>query len=146
MKEIWKYIPGYEGLYKISNYGSIYAVKCGKIRKLRVNKDGYYIVILSKNDKKKSYLVHRLVAEAFIDKKNCKKWGNDNIYKYILVNHKDENKLNNKVDNLEWCTNKYNVMYSKKSNAKKLTQLMEYMERKKLNKSIREDIISILIS
>jgi len=146
MKEIWKYIPGYEGLYKISNYGVIYAIKWKKTKKLRINKDGYYIVTLSKNDKKKTYLVHRLVAETFIDKKNCKKWGNDNIYKYILVNHKDENKLNNKADNLEWCTNKYNVMYSKKNNAKKITELMEYMVHKKIDKSIREDIISILIS
>lgn len=106
MVEIWKDIKGYEGLYQVSNLGRIKSLGNLQNRKeklLKVNiYNGYCIVYLYKNNKKKSYLCHRLVAEAFIPNP-------DNLPQ---VNHKDENKLNNRVDNLEWCTSKYNVNYS----------------------------------
>ncbi|GAA0076144.1 NUMOD4 domain-containing protein [Clostridium sp. CTA-5] len=105
--EIWKDIIGYEGLYQVSNLGRVKKVKAiyGKLDKLvknHKNKDGYIVVALYKNScKNKKYRVHRLVAEAFIPNPN----------NYPIVNHKDENPSNPRVDNLEWCTIKYNNTY-----------------------------------
>lgn len=105
MEEIWKPIQGYEGRYEISTLGRIrsYAQsKTGKIRTGNINKHGYLTTVLYNKEKEKSeYLVHRLVAYAFIN----------NPGNLPQVNHKDENKQNNCVDNLEWCTNDYNIHY-----------------------------------
>lgn len=115
MQEIWKDIPNYEGLYQVSNLGRVKVldryVNSGiknnnKVkRKSRIlkqhNKQGYFEVTLIANNKRKYYKVHRLVAQAFIPNPN----------NYQQVNHKDENKLNNCVDNLEWCDAKYNCNY-----------------------------------
>ena len=113
-KEIWKDIEGYEGLYQVSNLGNVksldreyiqwnnytYTPKRynGKILKPHLQRQGYVMINLSKNSKKKLALVHRLVAQAFIPNPND----------YLEVNHKDGNKQNNCVDNLEWCNRKYN--------------------------------------
>lgn len=103
MKRVWKDIPEYEGLYQVSNYGEIRKI-CGKNYKyLKPTKEEYYRVSLIKNNKRKTFLVHRLVALAFIPNPN----------KYLIINHKDENKLNNNVNNLEWCTHKYNNNYGR---------------------------------
>lgn len=96
-KEIWKDIPGYEGLYKISSYGNIMNKKNNNLKYM--NRRGYLYVSLWKNNKGKKYRVHRLVAEIFIPK----------IQGKDVVNHIDENKRNNKVDNLEWCTQQENL-------------------------------------
>lgn len=114
MQEEWRDINGYEGLYQVSNLGRIKSLDRkvkgkngivqslhGKILSLQFDKDRYYMVILSKNGKETDHKVHRLVAQAFIP----------NPYHYPEVNHKDENKQNNRVDNLEWCTAKYNTNY-----------------------------------
>ena len=104
MKEIWKDIKDYEGHYQVSNLGRVKSIKFGKeiILKQHINiKGGYYYVCLLKNGKHKNYYVHRLVAEAFLPI-------TDNLPQ---VNHKDENKLNNSVDNLEWCDAKYNINF-----------------------------------
>ena len=104
MKEIWKDKKDYEGHYQVSNFGRVKSIKFGKEIILKQSKDkktGYLHVVLCKENILKSYLVHRLVAEAFID--------NPNNYKE--VNHKDENKTNNVVTNLEWCDRKYNQNY-----------------------------------
>lgn len=101
-KEQWRPIVGYEGLYTINNLGVIKNAK-GKVLKYAQTKDGYFRVILSKNNKQHHYLVHRLVAIAFIP----------NLQNLPIINHKDENKQNNSVDNLEWCTCQYNVTYNK---------------------------------
>lgn len=111
MKEIWKDIPDYNGIYKISNFGNVrrYSTYCKKdnripeyhIVKTHIHKLGYYRVTLSKNNKSKNYLLHRLVAQVFIPNPN----------NLPQVNHKDENKLNNNVNNLEWCTRSYNCRY-----------------------------------
>lgn len=92
--EEWKDIKGYEGLYIISNKGRI-----AKVLHPKINKDGYCEQGLVKDKIKKGKRIHRLVAETFIPNP-------DNLPE---VNHKDENKANNCVDNLEWCTHKYNT-------------------------------------
>ena len=102
IKEYWKDKKDYEGQYQLSNLGRVKSIKFGKEIILKQNiRRGYYYVVLSKNGIVKNYFVHRLVAEAFLDNP-------DNL---PCVNHKDENKLNNNVDNLEWCDRLYNVRY-----------------------------------
>ena len=105
--EEWRDIKGYEGRYQVSNLGRVRSLRDNhgnyreKIRATILNKEGYNYISLYKEGKIKMCLVHRLVAEAFID--------NPNNYKE--VNHKDENKQNNSVSNLEWCTAEYNCNY-----------------------------------
>lgn len=119
--EIWKDIKNYEGLYQVSNLGNVrsldhYASNGKKnilykgriLKQTKHKKTGYLLATLCKNNKHKSILVHRLVAEVFINNKN----------KLPCINHKDENKENNCVTNLEWCTHKYNNNYG--NNTKKL--------------------------
>ena len=103
INEIWRPIKGYEGLYEVSNLGRIKSLKFGKerIMKLGTNSCGYLHIGLYKNGKRKIFLVHRLVMEAFT-------LNTDNL---PFINHKDENKQNNNVNNLEWCTVKYNNTY-----------------------------------
>lgn len=109
MIEEWKDIKGYESLYQVSNLGRIKSLnynhtKKEKIMSLENNKSGYLRVALHLRKKQRHYLVHRLVAEAFIPNPN----------NYACINHKDENKQNNNIDNLEWCTHKYNNCYGSK--------------------------------
>lgn len=102
--EVWKPIRGYEGLYEVSNYGRVKSFKWnsnGKILSPAKNNKGYYFVSLSKDGKAKGHTIHRLVAEAFIQ----------NPSNLPQVNHKDEDKRNNHVTNLEWCTPGYNITY-----------------------------------
>lgn len=100
MIEEWRDIKGYENEYRVSNMGRVMSLlgKKPRILKPSKNKRGYLKVQLHCNNDKR---VHRLVAEAFIDNPN----------NYREVNHKDENPCNNRVDNLEWCTHKYNLNY-----------------------------------
>lgn len=103
MQVVWKPIPNYEGLYEVNNLGEIrtlYNYKKYKILTQNI-KRGYYQIGLRKNKVRKWHQAHRLVAQAFIP----------NPYNLPQVNHKDENKLNNKVENLEWCTVSYNNTY-----------------------------------
>lgn len=101
MKEVWKEIIEYPN-YQVSDNGRIRNIKTNKILKPSVNSNGYLRVTLSKNGKAKQFSVHRLVAGAFIP----------NDSNYPQVNHKDENKQNNNINNLEWCDNRYNTRYS----------------------------------
>lgn len=112
-KEIWKDVLGFEGLYQVSSYGRVkslnrsvwsksnksYSKIKGTILKLDIHDKPYAQIGLSKDGKIKKYLVHRLVALNFIPNSNLK----------LVVNHKDENKLNNKVENLEWVTQSVNI-------------------------------------
>lgn len=123
--EFWKDIGGYEGIYQVSNQGRVRSIRNSKI-KLRAlvpcSPNGitcYYKIMLYKEGRHyESKWVHRLVAEAFIP--------NDENLKEI--NHKDENGLNNLVNNLEWCSHKYNNNYGTKN---KRTSL-------KLSKAIKQ--------
>ena len=96
----WKEIKGTDGLYLISDTGKVFSVRTNKVLKTGY-RVGYEHVELNINGKAKKHYVHRLVAEAFIPNPNG----------YDVVNHKDENPANNRADNLEWCTQKYNVNY-----------------------------------
>ena len=110
MTEIWKQIDGYNNRYFVSNLGnvkSIYANK-EKILKPFFNHDGYLIVDLRSPGFRKSVSVHRLVAIAFLPNPN----------NLLEVNHKDENKTNNCVENIEWCTTKYNCNYGTRNERK----------------------------
>lgn len=102
MTERWRPIKGYEGLYMVSNEGRVYSFKQDKMINQYINNHGYYFVALSsKKWDWKYYYVHRLVAEAFVH--------NPKPEEFDVVNHKDENKLNPRWDNLEWMTRGENV-------------------------------------
>lgn len=103
MKEIWKDVGGYEGLYQVSNLGRVKSFKgvSERILKLHVDNSGYVHVDLYKNNNHRCPTVHRLVAQAFIP----------NLENKPEVNHIDEDKTNNMVSNLEWCTRKENCNY-----------------------------------
>ena len=116
MTEIWKDIQGYEGFYQISNLGNVKSLervvdkgngilqhRKERIMNKRESVDGYYIAKLNVNKKSTSIAIHILVARHFIDNPN----------NYPEVNHKDCNRKNNQVDNLEWCTHQQNVEHSK---------------------------------
>lgn len=115
MREIWKEINGYEGLYLISNFGRVLTLgrsvigKDGKVRSYKrkylstpCNSSGYKTVCLFKNGERKHKHVHRLVAEHFVE-------GYD---EGLVVNHLDGDKLNNNATNLEWCTQKENNIHA----------------------------------
>ena len=121
--EIWKPIEGFEGLYEISNIGRVKSIgtynTCKRgIMSPMIDPDGYLHVRLYNNGISKDIAVHRLVAVAFIS--------NPNNYRY--VNHKDENTQNNKVSNLEWCTNSYNLIYSKGKKVAQYTKEGEFIK------------------
>lgn len=105
-KRIWKDIPNYEGIYQVSNLGEVRSLNynhTGKIKTLKIgiNKYGYCTVTVDG----KRCKVHRLVALTFIPNPN----------KFPQVNHLDENKSNNCVWNLEWCTAEYNCNYGSRN-------------------------------
>ena len=105
--EVWKDVPDYEGLYQVSNKGNVRSLNWKNLcvikeMYLKKHNKGYLQVELVKNKKKKMFLVHRLVAMAFIE----------NPLEHKYINHIDENKLNNCVENLEWCNASYNNKYS----------------------------------
>lgn len=97
-----KPVKGFENDYLIYSDGRVYSFKSNKFLKPRLSMDGYERVCLYKDKKSYEYRVHRLIAEAFIDNPN----------NLPQVNHKDFNRSNNVLENLEWCTNKENVQYS----------------------------------
>ena len=114
MDEIWRDIKNYEGLYQVSNLGRVKSLKrviihsngknCfykEKILKPVKTKNSYLVICLHKKGKQKRFYIHKLVGESFIVNPN----------NYPCINHKDENKENNNVNNLEWCTYEYNNTY-----------------------------------
>lgn len=101
---IWKDVVGYEGRYQVSSNGDVYSLVTNKFMKLHENDDGYLGLQLRKDGKHKNWLVHVLVAQAFIPNP-------DNLSD---VNHKDLDKKNNRVDNLEWVTHQENIRHAVK--------------------------------
>lgn len=124
-QEIWKDISGYEGRYQASTHGRIRSVsrkvtqkghKCyftrilkGKILNPRLQNSNYYVVWLSKNGEVSAQLVHRLVAQTFIP----------NIDNKPCINHKNGNKTDNRIKNLEWCSYSENIKHSHKIDGRK---------------------------
>lgn len=115
--EEWKDIEGYEGLYQVSNLGRVYSCKSDRI--LKPSGDKYLHVALCTNNKPKTTLLHRLVAEAFISNPENKP----------QVNHIDGDKMNNMVDNLEWTTAQENINHA----YKQLNKLANVTEAHKAN-------------
>lgn len=143
MKEIWRDVEGYEGLYEVSNLGKVRSVdryikdrkgrkqfKEGKIiaQTKRRKEQRYLSVNLWKNNRIKAYVVHRLVAKAFIP---CIKGKN-------FVNHKDENPENNCVSNLEWCTAKENINFG--------TRTQRALETRKRREEEKKNNILLMVS
>ena len=138
MTEIWRDIKDYEGFYQVSNLGRIKSLDRvvinvngkkslykGKVLSIHYDKNGYVKVCLNKNNKRRKFSVHRLVAEAFIPNPN----------NYPEVNHIDEVKTNNKVSNLEWCTSEYNKSYGTRAERSYQTNLKNNSYNKNLEKA-----------
>lgn len=128
MVEIWKDVIGYEGYYQVSNIGNVRSIDRtiidsnsikfnykSKLLKPANNKDGYLQVGLSKNCKTNSYCVHALLAKAFILNPENKP----------TVNHKDGNKHNNHIDNLEWATKSEQAIHSLKNNLRTMPNVWQ---------------------
>lgn len=123
--EVFRDIEGYEGLYQVSNLGNVKSLNYGRtgeecILKPANDGKGYLFVNLCKNGKPKKYYVHRLVALAFL-------LNPDNLKE---INHKNEDKKDNCINNLEWCTHKYNSNYK--------TRNQRMIETKNKNGSLGE--------
>jgi len=141
--EIWKDIGGYEGIYQVSNFGNVRSLdrtrilrNCygeytprhdsGKLMSGTDNGQGYLIVGLKKDGNRENHYIHRLVADAFCERKeNCE-----------VINHLDHNRRNNCASNLEWCTQKDNVLYS--------AHLMRKPRRKCAETNTGEKYISLI--
>ena len=119
-------------MYEVSNKGNVKSLYKNKLMKPNL-KYGYYQIVFYKKDgdkKQESRYIHRLVAEAFIPNPNG----------YDCVNHKDENKLNNCVDNLEWCSKQYNNIYNDR--AKKVGLKLKGRPTWNKGKTLSEEIKS----
>ncbi len=135
-RELWRWVVGYEGLYMVSSFGNVKRVgkakgaKRDRVLKASSSSNGYLQVVLSKNCIQKVFRVHRLVASAFLERIDGK----------TFVNHKDGNKQNNNVDNLEWCTKSENALHSYRVLGHKKTRALPESRRRKLT---NEQIINI---
>ena len=149
MTEEWRPVVGYEGLYEVSNTGQVRSVGRyyvnslgkrfflkGKILSLSDNGRGYLTAHLTRDKKSSSKYIHRLVAEAFIL----------NVDGLPAVNHKDEDKTNNSVENLEWCNNDYNDNYGTRNKRVTKTKIEKglydpelcYLSKMEYNRKYRE--------
>lgn len=114
------------GLYQVSNLGNVKSLKTNKILKKMLSE--YYHVALYKNKTKKHIKIHRLVAQAFLPNPN----------NYDCINHIDENKLNNNVENLEWCSKKYNCNYGiRNEKMSKSKSKYKIVQKNKNNKIVK---------
>ena len=134
-------VKGFEGMYKVNRKGEIYQILNNIIRTPKDNGYGYNNINLNKNGKKITKYIHRIVAEAFIPNPN----------NYPMVNHKDENKKNNNVENLEWCTASYNNNYGTSKvrrtlSTKETWKNMSEEKRKEISENHRKAAIKYMNS
>lgn len=146
MEEIWKAVPNYEGMYEVSSKGRVRSIdrilqtargliyKKGNVMHPNVNNSGYYYVCLCGKQKHWYAKVHRLVAMAFIPNPN----------NFPEVNHKDGNKLNCSVENLEWCTHSDNHKHSYKMGLSKLSIAQKAKQKRLLQLDpVTEEVIKV---
>lgn len=141
MTKLWRDIKGFEGFYQVSDTGDVRSVDRtiifsdgrerffhGKVLSPSVGNHGYKTIVLKKNGLCRAFTIHRLVANAFIPNPNG----------FSEVNHKDEDKLNNFVGNLEWCSHKYNMSYGTK-----IERMLLNRDSKALAKKHEKPVLSI---
>ena len=133
IEEQWLDISGYEGLYQISNFGRVKSFYFKNPRILKPHKvKGYSNVELYKNKKKKQFYIHRLVMENFCPIENM------NV---LDVNHKDEDKSNNHISNLEWMTHKGNLNYGSRAEKARMKMQGKNSSRSKKVRCIEKNVI-----
>jgi len=130
MKEEWRDMPEYGGLYKVSNTGKIFSRKTGRLRKLTLNHDGYHRVALVYKGKRKSWMVHRLVMLLFVGPSD------------LTVNHKDSNRSNNHLSNLEYMTHSENILHGYRQG--NITQKGEHNPKCKTKESTVVEVWKLL--
>lgn len=116
MKRIWKPVKNYEDFYEISSDGVVRRKDTGHILKPRLSNKGYCLVWLCTNSKTEAKLLHRLVAEAFLEKEN------------LQVNHINGIKTDNRVENLEWCSCSENIIHSYENGMQKKNKKVRCVE------------------
>ena len=121
-------VKDYEGRYMVDSRGNVFSLKRNRVMTPCKSNNGYLQVHLTKDGKMKSFKIHRLVAMAFIP----------NPYNLPQVNHKDEDKYNNHVDNLEWCTQSYNLNYNDGQKRRAKNRNYEDISRKRSNSQSKE--------
>ena len=128
-----KDIKGYSGMYEIHSDGRVFSLKRNKYLKTSDNGSGYIQVTLSSNSNRKTFYIHRLVAEYFCkNKRNCNE-----------VNHLDGNKSNNNYTNLEWCTRSENIIHAIENGLKSYEAVSKAHRKRLINKNTGEVVNSI---
>lgn len=130
--EIFKPIIGYEHNYEISNLGRVRNINTNKYIKINTGKVGYKVVNLWKNNEYKTKYIHRLIAIYFIP----------NINEHKQINHIDGDKLNNNIENLEWCSQKDNVQHGYTTG---LTSIGENRKSSKLTNKQALEILTVAL-
>ena len=123
-------IDGFEN-YEVSNLGKVRNMKSGRVLKPRLHKNGYLMHGLYENNKQKQLYLHRIIATAFMDNPEAKP----------QVNHIDENKLNNDLSNLEWCTEKENIIHGTRTK-----RASEKLSQKVIQLDLNDNILSVFKS
>ena len=132
MQEIWKGViyqgADYSKVLEVSNMGKIRNIKTGTIYKMFLSQTGYWSICISLGSRKnkKCFKVHKALAESFIPNPN----------NYPIINHKDGNKLNNYIDNLEWCTYSQNSKHAIENNLLKINKGEEHYISKLTKKDV----------
>lgn len=129
--EIWKPIKGYEGLYEAGTSGLIRNAKTKEIKSTRPNERGYLVVELYKGNVRNHKLVHQLIAKTFIPEEQ---WNES-------INHKDEDKQNNRIDNLEFCTMIENIKYGTRGLRSGLARFNHPLRSKKILQLTKNGVI-----